>query len=294
MRKAYPIRDYLKRRFPLTLSVLTWPFLLRRSRKLIFSEQSSIQKIRVTEEGDLRSLQLGEGDTPIQTCISLKQPHVLILGCSRLMLASLYINPRPKKILILGLGGGVLARTLAQILPKSDITSVEIDPLVAQVAMTYFHFSPNSRQHIIIDDGRRFIESAALKNKQYDLIMLDAYDATYIPTRLMTVEFLYSVKSLLAPEGVLAANTFSISTLYERESATYAAVFGEFFSLKFNNRILLTKKEGLPPLTTIKETATALELQLKYFGINTQWLTDLFTISQDLNLHALPLRDFQN
>ena len=64
------------------------------------------------------------------------------------------------------------------------------------------------------------------EQQRYDLIMLDAFDHEYIPEHLLTQEFLQEVKSLLAPGGVLAANTFSSSRLYDHESTTYAAVFG--------------------------------------------------------------------
>lgn len=61
------------------------------------------------------------------------------------------------------------------------------------------------------------------------MVMLDAFDVDYIPAHLLTAEFFQQVRDILAPDGVLVANTFTNSTMYERESATYAAVFGEFF-----------------------------------------------------------------
>jgi spermidine synthase len=282
---------FLKQYFPLAVFLLTWPFKLKRRRKLIYCQNSSLQKISVSDQAGLRSLQLGEGDNPIQSCISLKNPNTLILSCSQLMLAALYLNASPRKILIIGLGGGVLSRSIAQLLPQSDITNVEIDPLVVQVAQNYFHFTPDSQQHITIDDGRNFIEKELAQGQQYDLIMLDAYDDQYIPTRLMTLEFLQSVKALLSEEGVLAANTFSVSALYDRESATYAAVFGKFYYLTFNNRIILAQKKALPSLATIKERAKNFDSQFKYFGVNTQRLKALLTISGVWDPLALPLKD---
>jgi spermidine synthase len=252
---------FLKQYFPLAVFLLTWPFKLKRRRKLIYCQNSSLQKISVSDQAGLRSLQLGEGDNPIQSCISLKNPNTLILSCSQLMLAALYLNASPRKILIIGLGGGVLSRSIAQL------------------------------QHITIDDGRNFIEKELAQGQQYDLIMLDAYDDQYIPTRLMTLEFLQSVKALLSEEGVLAANTFSVSALYDRESATYAAVFGKFYYLTFNNRIILAQKKALPSLATIKERAKNFDSQFKYFGVNTQRLKALLTISGVWDPLALPLKD---
>ena len=62
--------------------------------------------------------------------------------------------------------------------------------------------------------------------------MLDAFDHEYIPEHLLTREFLQEIKGLLAERGVLAANTFASSRLYDFESATYYSVFGEFYRLK--------------------------------------------------------------
>ncbi len=47
-------------------------------------------------------------------------------------------------------------------------------------------------------------------------VILDAFASDYIPEHLMTAEFLEESRSLLTAEGVLVANTFSTSTLYER------------------------------------------------------------------------------
>jgi spermidine synthase len=246
---------------------------------LVYSVQSAFQKITVYDQTGIRCLQFGEGDVPRQSCFALKKPQFLLFNYSRMMLGSLYLNPRPNKVLIIGLGGGVLSRALHELVPEADITTVELDPAVAQIAETYFQFVPSAKQHLVIADGRKFIEEAVQQGKHYDLIMLDAYDAHYIPLNLMSVEFLQAVKSLLTTDGVVAANTFSSSDLSDRESATYHAVFGGFYNLTMNNRIILTKNSALPPLASIKQEAENLEPALSRLGVDTAWLKDLFTLS---------------
>lgn len=280
---------FLKRYFPLMHQLLIWLLHSRHRRRIIYRTESSMQKIRVIDKGDLRMLQFGEGNTPIQASILLKHPYYLTMNCSCLMLSALFLNPQPKKILIIGLGAGVLSRSLAYLHPQAEITNVEYDPMIAEVAKTYFQFTPTQQQRIVIEEGRQFVEKAAQENQHYDLIMLDAFDSHYIPLNLMTQEFLQSVKSLLTPEGVLAANTFSISTLYDRESATYTAVFGQFYNVKFYNRIILAKNNALPSLKSIHQTAQT--LNLKPLGLKAKWLTNLFTTIPDWNPKALPLRD---
>ncbi len=93
--------------------------------------------------------------------------------------------------------------------------------------------------------------------QRYDLIMLDAFDHEYIPEHLLTQEFLQEVKSLLAPGGVLAANTFSSSGLYEHESVTYAKVFEKFFNLKRENRVIVARLGALPDAQQLRANGAA-------------------------------------
>ncbi len=74
---------------------------------------------------------------------------------------------------------------------------------------------------------------------------------------LLTQEFLKEVKSLLAPGGVLAANTFSSSRLYDHESATHASVFPEFFNLKKENRVIIAANGRCRTRSSCKSTASA-------------------------------------
>ena len=139
------------------------------------------------------------------------------------------------------------ARAARGAFPRRRIDVVEIDPAVVRVAKEYFDFRrgrARTRCHEL--DGRVFVKRAIREAQRYDLIMLDAFDHEYIPEHLLTREFLREVKSLLAPDGVLAANTFSSSRLYDHESTTYAAVFPQFFNLKRDNRVIIAVNGALP------------------------------------------------
>ena len=94
---------------------------------------------------------------------------------------------------------------------------------------------------------------------------------------MLTKEYLLEVRSLLDKEGVLAANTFSASKLYDAESATYASAFGPFYNLKTENRVILTRNDGLPPMAEIKANAERVEEKLRWFGTGKDWLLPLFS-----------------
>ncbi len=94
-------------------------------------------------------------------------------------------------------------------------------------------------------DARVFAKRAGLKGKTYDFIILDAFTGDYIPEHLMTAEFLSETQALLSDDGVLVANTFSTSKLYDHESVTYQQVFGDYLNFKMantGNRVIIASQ----------------------------------------------------
>ncbi len=243
----------------------------------IYQEKSLYRNIIVYEDQGLRCMKFGRHSTGRQSCISLREPNALVLNYTRMLLGALYLNPAPGKILIIGLGGGTLPSALQKIIPQATIDSVEIDPSVAKVARQFFGFSPGPQSAVFIEDGRVFVKRAQKQGKTYDLIILDAFDHQYVPEHMLTREYFLEVKSLLAKNGVLAANTFSASKLYDSESATYASAFGPFYNLKTENRVILTRNGGLPSLPEIKANAQQVEKKLAGFGTGQDWLLPLFS-----------------
>ena len=260
----------------------------------IHTEKSLYRNILVYEEDGQRCMSFSRrNQTTRQTCQSLTDPDQFVFTYTRMMMAALYLNPHPRAVLIIGLGGGVLPTALARMFPETRIDIVEIDPAVVKVARQFFGFNPDQRVQVFEEDGRVFVKRAGKSGRHYDLIMLDAFDHEYIPEHLLTQEFLFEVKALLTADGVLAANTFSTSRLYHHESTTYQAVFGPFYNLRvqMKNRIVLAKMDGLPPLDTIKANATALEEKLKPLGFGSDWLLPLFSTERDWDPNARILTD---
>jgi len=261
---------------------------------IIHTEKSLYRNIVVYEEDEQRCMSFARHDrTAKQTCQSLNDPNEFVFSYTRMMMGALYLNPHPGKILIIGLGGGVLPTALTEMLPDAGIDIVEIDPAVVKVAQQFFGFNPSQKVRVFEEDGRVFVKRAGKTSQRYDLIMLDAFDHEYIPEHLLTREFLLEVKALLTADGILAANTFSSSHLYHHESTTYQSVFGVFYNLrvKLKNRVILAKMDGLPPLDAIKQNAGFLEEKLKPLGFGGEWLVPLFSTERDWNPDARILTD---
>lgn len=262
-----------------------------RAETILHKERSLYRDITVFEEDGTRCMRFTRVFSVRQTCVSLKNPDHLVINYTKMMLAALYLRPDPKKILIIGVGGGTLPTKLALLFPAAEIHAVEIDPAVVAVAKKYFDFKPGKNIAVFEEDGRVFVKRAFGNGYRYDLILLDAFDHEYIPEHLLTKEFLEEARKVLLPGGVLAANTWSTSRLYDHESATYASVFGEFYNLKYLSRVILVKPDDLPPMDLIKKNAHALDDRLKRFDVDADWLLSLFSTKRDWRADARVLTD---
>jgi spermidine synthase len=260
--------------------------------KLLHAERSLYREVLVYEGDHLRCMCFTRNcRVGRQSCMDMRAPDRIQLNYPRMMLGSLLINPQPRTLLLIGLGGGTLPRALQQTLPELRMDVVEIDPAVVSVAAKYFDFKANERIRVIEADGRVFVKRALREGRRYDIVMLDAFDHEYIPEHLLTREFLQEVKSLLAPGGILAANTFSSSRLYDHESTTYAAVFGEYFNLKRDNRVILYKDGGLPAREQLTANSVLLAAPLRPLGVVTSDLLPMFSTRVDWDKRARVLTD---
>lgn len=260
--------------------------------KLLHSERSLYREVLVYETGSVRCIcftrycRIGR-----QTCQDVKHPDRIVMNYPQMMLGALFVKPEPRSVLIIGLGGGTIPRALQELIPEARIDVVEIDPAVVNVARRYFDLGQSARLNVIEADGRVHVKRALRGEQRYDLIMLDAFDHEYIPEHLLTQEFLKEVKSLLAPDGVLAANTFSTSRLYDHESTTYASVFPQFFNLKRENRVIIASNGPLPDDAQLRANSAQFQKAFDTFGVSANKLLPLFSRKQDWERDARILTD---
>jgi len=196
--------------------------------KVIYEKNSRYHQIYVFRNGSVTTLVFGKRRTPtVQTQIDLKDPRKHLLEYSRLALSGLLYQPEPERILVVGLGGGMVPMELRHYFPDAVIDVVEIDPYVSKAAEQFFAFKKDARMKVHVRDGRVFIRELAREEtkKKYDIIILDAFNSDYIPFHLMTREFLEQVRDVLAEDGAVVANVFYRNRLFDAELATYIDVF---------------------------------------------------------------------
>jgi spermidine synthase len=209
--------------------------------------------------------------SPRQTCMNLKDNRKIIFEYQKFALSSLFVNPDPKKVLIVGLGGGLLANTLHYLLPNSQIDVVEIDEKVIEIASRYFNLTINDQLKVFHDDGVHFIRNSTAS---YDLIILDAFDEEYIPQSFLTDSFVVSVKRILNHDGVIVVNTFSKSKYASLENSLYEKQFGDFYSLESHNRVIVAGK--ILQTDEIKKNSHKFDKIFSQLGIENNALLEKF------------------
>lgn len=199
---------------------------------LVYEKESAYNYIQVVQDGTRTELILNEGDAihSIYDSSSLLTggpwDYTLIADAFRPAQATEAV---PHDVAILGLAGGTAARQYTVAYgPGVQITGVEIDPEILDVAHRYFHLDePNV--HPVVADARYWLDTQA---GQYDVMFLDAYQQPYIPFHLTTREFFSQAREHLRPGGVIVANVGRTSTDYRLVDAiasTMAAVYPSVF-----------------------------------------------------------------
>jgi spermidine synthase len=212
--------------------------------RLLYEKESPYGYIQVVQDGTRTELILNEGEA----IHSIYDANSLYTGGPwDYMVVANSFRPaqesevRPDDVAILGLAGGTAARQYtAAYGDRVQITGVEIDPDIVDVAHRYFHLDePNV--HPVVADARYWVDTQATK---YDVIVMDAYRQPYIPFHLTTREFFSEVRAHLRPGGVAVVNagrTASDYRLVDAIASTMAAVYPTVFLVdvpEFNNTLV--------------------------------------------------------
>jgi spermidine synthase len=188
-------------------------------RGLVTVQQSPYAELRVIDDAGLRYLLVDGG---IHTIVDHKTGESRHPYAQAMELAH-DLFERPGDMLLVGLGGGSLARSFSR--RGWRVTAVEIDPAVATIARDHFGLAPHHAD-VHLMDGRRFlVESEAA----YDLLVIDAFGSSSIPFHLLSDEAFGLAASRLAPEGVLVLNLEVLGWDHPLVAAT-SATLGRHFS----------------------------------------------------------------
>lgn len=147
------------------------------------------------------------GGSAIQSAMRIDAPHALALAYTRAMMACLLFNPRPRDFLLIGLGGGSLAKFIYRHRPRARIVALEVDPRVVAAAHRLFRLPiGRKRLRVIVGDGAVY---AGEHPSSADVILLDAFVNHRQAPSIRTEAFYRAARRALKPDGVLVVNFMS-------------------------------------------------------------------------------------
>lgn len=177
--------------------------------------------LEVTEERGVRALHLGS--RAIQSAMRVSRPWDLELAYTRAMMGFLMFRPVPQEVLMIGLGGGSLAKFIRKQRPQTRITAVEIDPRVIAAARAHFELPPDDEALDVVEaDGALYVRQHPACA---DVILLDGYDAGNQVEALATQTFYAACRRALRPGGLLVVNLWG----HDRDFAEYLARLARAF-----------------------------------------------------------------
>ena len=118
---------------------------------------------------------------------------------------ALTAHAAPKKVLIIGGGDGGSSEEALKHPSVEQVTMVEIDGDVIEVAKEHFHavhngVFDNPKLRVLVDDGMKFVRET---QEKFDLIALDLNDPMGPAEALYSTEFFQQLRAALAPGGAL-------------------------------------------------------------------------------------------
>ena len=180
--------------------------LLRRQRR-----STDFDPVEISERKGVRYLHLG--GSAVQSAMRIRDPYALELEYTRAMMAFLLFKPAPRNIVLIGLGGGSVAKFIHRKLPGARLAALEVNPDVAAAARSLFMLPPDDdRLSVVLGDGVRYVAGL---DRRTDVLLADGYDGERIVEAPASPAFYANCLRGLAPGGVAVFNLWGSDRFFD-------------------------------------------------------------------------------
>jgi len=127
--------------------------------------------------------------------------------------------------LILGLGGGTLAKLIKKNWPEAKITGVDIDPIMIELGKKYLDLNSDGVKIIVADASN----PSNFSNQKYDLVIVDLYQGDKFPKEFATENYIHLVRTILSKSGIVIFNRLRYKNKKE-EAEKFGKKLQKYFS----------------------------------------------------------------
>jgi spermidine synthase len=186
--------------------------------RLIYRTADDEGEIYVYQDRRFRYLTFGNAVE--QSCMDLANPLRLEHIHTQAMMLGLLFSPEARRLALLGMGGGSLARALLAASRGAHIQAVDHRASVVEVARTYFDLPDDSRFSVSCEDAHDFLQS---QREGYDLIFSDLYLAEGVHPGQASTAFVQLCRERLSDAGILVINQWASEFQANREASNALA-----------------------------------------------------------------------
>jgi len=182
--------------------------------------------IEIVDKDGERALHFGSHAR--QSSMLLADPNRLHSLYARAMMASLLFCDQPENVLMIGLGGGTIAKFLLHQFSDCRIKAVEFRSSVLKVARSHFALPFDRRLKVKIGCGAHHVLHASRENGElHDLMLIDAYDHEGMVTEVSSEPFFENCRQLLRKDGLLVINLWGTNKpLFQEVTWNMGRTFG--------------------------------------------------------------------
>jgi spermidine synthase len=238
--------------------------------------------LEVVEENGIRSLHFGTSSR--QSSISLNNPESLHLPYTRAMTSWLLFKDSIDDALIIGLGGGSLAKHMLYHFPECRLRALECRASVVKIARSHFGLPLDSRLKVIVDDAGSYVrQHAQACYEKYGLMLIDAFDSEGMANSIASIAFFDACKFLMKQDGILVIN------MWGTEAKTFGSCL-HWLEQVFSGKILLlpVRNRGNIIAVALNQGVSKFDmkaLKTRAIGLERQYQIEFPTYLKDFYTH---------
>jgi spermidine synthase len=196
----------------------------------------------VIDDGEWRYLHFDR--RLVQSAMRLAAPNTLEIRYTQKMMSFLLFQPRPRRIVLIGLGGGSLVKFCHTRLPATHLVVLENNPDVIALRAAFRVPMDGPHLQVLAADGAAYLATA---EQGIDVLLVDAFDKSGFAPSLASREFLEMARAKLAGSGMLVINLAGDEERYTGLVAATMEVFDDQVLVlpvrEDDNRLLLAFRD---------------------------------------------------